>query len=318
MNLIILTTAITRGEFHRRSIGKFYEQYGPMLRNMDVHHIINLDCPNKLADTFTKLETTTLFKEIIPDHIHTHIIDNDTPGFLTAYKNVVRQANELNIINEQSLIWWFEDDWKIINANKDLFNIISTFPVSQPYAFNSVQGSPLGSFRGGPIMNARYFQTYFDIVSNNVANDTCDPERQVSRWVSGIDRQNGTQRIHRHIEHNIVNIIFFYHNTSKINVKEFPYTYYDRTDKFSSDLKFNYYAIKSQDITRFQFGVMDVHANTIKFEDISKEAMHAQLSNEGINYVCIKPWMFSDIGREFNTEHSLKKWTTIHDATSYV
>ena len=41
MNLIILTTAITRGEFHRKSIGKFYELYNDILKDFNIYHIIN-------------------------------------------------------------------------------------------------------------------------------------------------------------------------------------------------------------------------------------------------------------------------------------
>ena len=209
MNLIILTTAITRGDFHKKSIGKFYELYNDVLNNYTIHHIINLDCPNKLSSTFTKKQSIDLFNEIIPKNVNTIIIHNKNPGFLIAHKNVVRKANELNIINEKTLLWWFEDDWDVSNFNKVLFNIIQLFPFSQPYAFNSVQSSPLGSFRGGPIMNALYFNKYFDIVSNNIANDTCDPERQVTRWISGINRKNGNQMIHRNIENDKnINIIF--------------------------------------------------------------------------------------------------------------
>lgn len=319
MNLIILTTAITRGDFHKKSIGKFYELYTDALKKFTIHHIINLDCPNKLASTFTKKQTIDLFDEIIPKTVNTIIIDNETPGFLNAHKNVVRKANELNIINENTLIWWFEDDWDVSHFNKDLFEIMLQFPVSQPYAFNSVQSSPLGSFRGGPIMNALYFKKYFDIVSNNIANDTCDPEKQVGRWISGINRQNGNKMIHRNIGNDTaINIIIFYFNVSKINVAEFSHSYYSRKEKYNENLKFNYHAIKSQDLKTFYYGKVDIQKANIDFSEMSISAIHSILNNNGINYVCIKPWTFSDIGRIFNTDHSLNKWTTINDGTSYV
>lgn len=319
MNLIILTTAITRGDYHKKSIGKFYELYNDILKNYSIHHIINLDCPNKLASTFTKRQSFELFDEIIPKNVNTIIIDNENPGFLNAYKNVVRKANELNIIDGNTLLWWFEDDWDVSNFNKDLFNIIQLFPFSQPFAFNSVQSSPLGSFRGGPIMNSLYFNKYFDIVSNDVANDTCDPERQVTRWISGINRKNGHKNIHRNIEYDKnINIVFFYHNTLKIKPQEFPRAYYLRQDKYNKELNFNYYAIKSKDLKTFQFGEVDIDNNRIDFKDTLAQDIFTVLKNEGINYVCIKPWVFSDIGRIFNAEHKLKKWMTINDNTSYI
>jgi hypothetical protein len=319
MNIIILTTAITRGDFHKKSIGKFYELYSDALKAFTIHHIINLDCPTKLASTFTKKQTIDLFDEIIPKTVNTIIIDNENPGFLNAHKNVVRKANELNIINEKTIIWWFEDDWDVSNFNKELFDIIQLFPFSQPYAFNSVQSSPLGSFRGGPIMNALYFKQYFDIVSNNMANDTCDPEKQVGRWISGINKQNGNQLIHRTIENdNTINIIFFYHNTNKINLNDFPHSYYARKDKYNEKLKFNYHAIKSQDLNTFYYGKVDIQNANIDFAEMSIGEIHNILNNNGINYVCIKPWTFSDIGRIFNANHSLNKWATINDGTSYI
>ena len=252
MNLVILTTAITRGDFHRKSIGKFYELYNNILNDFTIHHIINLDLPDKLKDTFSKEETIKLFDEIIPRNVKVTIIDNKNPGFLTAYKNVVRKANELNLVNENSLLWWFEDDWDVCGFNKEFFNIIKLFPVKESFGFNSVMGSPMGSFRGGPIMTSLYFKKYFDIDSNDVVNNTCDPERQVSRWLSGIKRTNGSKNIHRDITNdNTVNIIFFYHEGGKINIKEIPNWYYSRTNKFNENLNFKYYAIKTHPFKNF-------------------------------------------------------------------
>jgi hypothetical protein len=151
-----------------------------------------------------------------------------------------------------------------------------------------------------------------------MVNDTCDPERQVGRWISGIFRNNGNQMIHRSIENDKnINIVFFYHNTLKINAKEFPQSYYSRHDKYSRKLKFNYYAIKSRDLKTFQFGEVDIPNNKIDFKQTLIEDINTILQNDGINYICIKPWVFSDIGRIFNNEHNLKKWSTIHDNTSY-
>jgi len=321
MNIVILTTAITRGDFHRKSLGKFYELYADILKEYTIHHIINLDCPAKLSSTFTKKQSIDLFDEIIPKSVNTIIIDNDNPGFLNAYKNVVRKANELlnQNNNNNTLLWWFEDDWDVSNYNRDLFNIIQLFPRTQPYAFNSVQSSPLGSFRGGPIMNSMYFTKYFDLVTPDLANNTCDPERQVSRWISGLERVNGNQKIHRNIENDrIINIILFYFNTDKINLGELSHSYYSRVDKYNENLVFNYHMIKSQDLDTFYYGKVDVENPVIEFMQKSLNEINDILTNCGINYVCIKPWTFSDIGRIFNNDHSLNKWSTMGDATTYI
>lgn len=226
MNLVILTTAITRGNFHKKSIGKFYKLYNNLLKDFSIYHIINLDLPEKLKNTFTKKETFTLFNEIIPKNVNVSFIDNNDPGFLNAYKNVVIKANTLNLESKNTLVWWFEDDWKVSNFNKDLFNIIKLFPTNLCYAFNSVLNSPLGSFRGGPIMTFSYFKKYFDIVSNNVVNKCCDPERQVNRWISGIKRRKTITR--NIVDDSVINIIIFYYNTSKISVDDIPNWYYSK------------------------------------------------------------------------------------------
>ena len=251
--------------------------------------------------------------------VNTIIIDNENPGFLNAHKNVVKKANELNIFNEKTLVWWFEDDWDVSNFNKDLFNIIQLFPFSQPYAFNSVQSSPLGSFRGGPIMNALYFKKYFDIVSNNIANDTCDPERQVSRWISGIKRKNGNKMIHRIIENdNTITIVFFYYKDAKIRIDEIPHSYYCRKDKYNENLCFHYYVIQSNDLKTFSFGKVNIKDKELRLEETPLNIIFETLENHGIHYIVIKPYHFADIGRKFNEEHALQKWTTINDKTTYV
>ena len=41
MDLIILTTAITRGQFHRKSLGKFYNLYQTIFKKdfANIHHM---------------------------------------------------------------------------------------------------------------------------------------------------------------------------------------------------------------------------------------------------------------------------------------
>lgn len=316
MNLVILTTAITRGNFHERSIGKFYKLYNDLLKDFSIYHIINLDLPEKLKNTFTKKETFALFNEIIPKNVNVSFIDNDEPGFLNAYKNVVIKANTLDLECKNTLVWWFEDDWDVSNFNKDLFNIIKLFPTNLCYAFNSVINSPLGSFRGGPIMTFSYFKKYFDIVSNNVVNKFCDPERQVNRWVSGIKRRKTKKR--NIVDDVLINIIFFYHNTSKISVHEIPNWYYNKKNKFNEKLIFKYHAIKSENLIDFYYSNVDFINKRFDFKKKEINEINELLNNKGINYIYLKPYIFSDIGRKFIKEFKLKKWVGINDGTSYI
>ena len=319
MHLVILTTAITRGDFHKKSLGKFYNCFQKQMEQMHISHIINLDCPEKLASTYSKEQSLQLFETIIPKNVELIIIPNENPGFLNAYKNVVNKAKYVQCKDEKVLYWWLEDDWEVIYLNEDFFSIIELFPFSQPYAFNSVQSSPLGSFRGGPIMNALYFQKYFDIVSNNIANDTCDPERQVSRWISGIKRKNGNKMIHRIIENdNTITIVFFYYKDAKIRIDEIPHSYYCRKDKYNENLCFHYYVIQSNDLKTFSFGKVNMKDKELRLEETPLNIIFETLENHGIHYIVIKPYHFADIGRKFNEEHALQKWTTINDKTTYV
>ena len=48
IDLIILTTAITRGEVHKNSLGLFYKYLNSFLGDYKVVHIINVDHPPKL------------------------------------------------------------------------------------------------------------------------------------------------------------------------------------------------------------------------------------------------------------------------------
>ena len=94
MNLVILTTAITRGNFHEKSIGKFYSLYKDHLKNYNICHIINLDLPDKLSNTFTKNQSIDVFNKIIPSDVNTIIIDNENNIWITTMENgLVKYSN---------------------------------------------------------------------------------------------------------------------------------------------------------------------------------------------------------------------------------
>tara|TARA_B110000261_G_scaffold119840_1_gene133661 strand:- start:7659 stop:8696 length:1038 start_codon:yes stop_codon:yes gene_type:complete len=342
LNLVILTTAITRGDFHKKTIGKFYELYGDKLIKYNVYHIINLDLPEKLKEHFDKEYTIQLFKKIIPKYVSLEIIDNKSPGFLQAYKNVVNMTYNLNLVKKNTLIWWFEDDWKFLmnNFHNQLFDIIELFPIDNAYAFNSVISSPLGSFRGGPIMTTKYFKKYFDIINNNAINNTGDPEKQIGRWISGnirlgssiipdintLSEKKKKNIIHRNIKNDdIINIVYFYFNKDKTNVEYEikkkiglpPVSYYNKPTKFNHKIKFNYYIIVSNNLKIHYFSKLNIENYTLDLKKMNISDILEKISNNGINYICIKPWLFKDVGRIFNNQYKLKKWINSNDGTTY-
>ena len=63
-NIILLTTAISRGNLHKKSIHLFYEKFIKYLDCYCIHHIINIDYPEKIKPLFFRNDTIELFEEI--------------------------------------------------------------------------------------------------------------------------------------------------------------------------------------------------------------------------------------------------------------
>ena len=98
--LIIITTSIIRGNYHKKSLGKFYENFIGYLEDYDVYHIINIDEPVYLKKYFNKYETIDLLNKIIPEQINKIYINKENPGFLNAYKKSMDKIEEMNLNSE--------------------------------------------------------------------------------------------------------------------------------------------------------------------------------------------------------------------------
>ena len=94
-NLIIITTAITRGDLHNKSIKKFYEVISKYntYKQFEIFHIINIDQPEKLKNKYSLDYSEKLLNSIIPENINKTIIinkdNNYNPSFGKAYNSVV-------------------------------------------------------------------------------------------------------------------------------------------------------------------------------------------------------------------------------------
>lgn len=316
MKLVILTPCIIRGEFHKKSLGKFYNVCGNYLKEFEIYHIFNIDSPEYLKQYFTSYETIGIIKELVPEFVNKTFILNETAGFLNAYKNLMNKVKELNLLSEDNLFWWFEDDWEVIQ-NYNIFNLVKLFCQVKNLSMNFVDRSPLGSFIAGPIMSGEYFINYFNIEHLKVMNNGCDPEKQVGRWLSGNDRKNGKKRIHRDITNNeIINIFVLYHDKKCININDFNYWYYNKPEKYNKNLIFKYYVLVNNN-NNFEISNITNNMLNLDFENIDINEFKQRFDNKNIKYISVHPYAFRDIGRYFNSDFNLEKWDAKTDTTSY-
>jgi hypothetical protein len=314
--LIILTPSIVRGNLHTKSIGKFYEFfYQYFENNHEIHHIINIDEPENLKKYFNKYETMNVYNDIIPLHVNKIFINEPNPGFLQAWKKIVLKIEELELVNDKYLYYWLEDDWEPrTNYNITWFFSQLKFKNS---AYTFTDKSPLGSFRGGPFMTGSYFSNIFNI--SKYTNDTCDPERQMQRWIRGGYQKNGNSSIHRfsvvneNILNDIIHIIIMCDETN-INLDDLNKHHYNYG--FDKSIKFYFHLITWDKEFNLKYSQVD-NSNNYNLIKINKDGLDKIFSNNCIKYFIIKPSIMFDIGREFNNQYGLQKWMKIEDNTSY-
>ena len=313
--LIILTTAIIRGNYHTKSIGKFYSDYSEIIKKYEVHHIINIDSPINLIKHFTIYETINIFNNIIPKYVKKEFIINNQIGFLNAYKNLMKKINELELNSNNNIYWWLEDDWSNKN-NFDFFKLSEIIFKFNNSAMTLAENSSLGSFRAGPIMNGSYFSNFFNLVNLNIANNTCDPEKQVRRWLSGKNRKNGNISINRRINNNNnkIQIILLVTHNNDINLKNLNYWNYPG-DLFNKIINFEFHILKLNNKSMYH-SLININKN-FKLKKINNYHLKKLFDNDLIKYYHLTPYIFYDIGRQFNEKFKLSKWLNIEDNTSY-
>lgn len=313
--LIILTPSIIRGDFHKDSIGKFYNYfYEYMCNKYEIYHIINIDEPEKLKKYFNKYETINVYNLIIPEKINKVFISEPNPGFLQAWKKIISKVEELNLINENYLYYWLEDDWE--PKNKYDITIFFNFLHFSNTAYTFTDKAPLGSFRGGPFMTGSYFINIFNI--KQYMNNTCDPERQMQRWLRGGYQKNGNSFIHRlniinnKVNNNIIHIIIIC-KEENINLNDLNIHHYDKG--FDKLIEFKYHLITYDINFNLKYSLIVNSIYTLL--SVSNTELHFLFENNYIKYFIIKPSIQFDIGRNFNENFKLEKWSKIEDGTGY-
>jgi hypothetical protein len=313
--LIILTTSIIRGDFHTKSIGKFYDFLYKYLENYDIYHIINIDEPGNLKKYFNKYETMKNYNLIIPNKVNIIFINEPNPGFLQAYKKIISKIEELDLIRDNYMYLWLEDDWE----PKSEYDITKFFDLLKfpNTAYTFTDSAPLGSFRGGLFMTGSYFKNIFNI--KKYMNDTCDPERQIQRWLRGGHQKNGNTFIHRLSvpNENIVNEriqIIIICEEANINLGDLNKHHY--LSGFANTIKFNFHIMTWNKNFEIKYSLVD-NENKYELNKISNLELSNIFENNYIKYFVIKPKIFDDIGRKFTEKYGLKKWMTIGDLTGY-
>lgn len=313
--LVILTASIIRGDFHKKTIGKFYEFFYEYLKEYDIYHIINIDEPKNLKFFFNKYETMQVYNEIIPEKVNTVFINEPNPGFLHAYKKLVSKVEELDLINDDYLYYWLEDDWE----PKSNYNIEQIFTLLKypNTSYTCSNNAPLGSFRGGPFMTGSYFKNVFNI--RQYMNDTCDPERQMQRWVRGGNNENGNSFMHRlsiineNIDNKQIHLIMVCPN-SKIETYDLCNWLY-KSPPYERSISFQFHLITYNEHFELQYSI--VKDDKYDLKSITQTELDLIFNNLSIKHFVIKPIIMVDRGRQFNEKYDLKKWAKITDGTSY-
>jgi hypothetical protein len=317
--VIILTASIIRGDFHEKTIGKFYEFFANYFSDYEIIHIINIDEPVHLRKFFNRYETMFNYNKIIPKQVNKIYINEPNPGFLDAYKKIIAKIEELNLIDDDYFYYWLEDDWEP-KSNYNICKFIEYLNFKNT-AFTFSNNCPLGSFRGAPFMTGSYFKNVFNI--KNFMNTTCDPERQMQRWIRGGYNKNGNSFINRmsientNIDNKYIHIIFISPDNININIEHKLHIWNYKSPPFDPAIKFQFHVLIYD--SQFNFEYSRFENNKTVMKPVNKTYLHQMFNDLSIKYCIIEPVVFSDewLGRKFTEKYGLKKWANITDGTSY-
>ena len=300
---IIMTTAIIRPILHNSSIGLFYSNYYNNYKNyvdenFEIHHIINIDSPDKLTPYFNSGGTIENFNTIIPETINKHYILTETPGFGKAFENIMKKINELDLLDKSNYYFWFEDDWKL-TYEFNFFHYINETMRFKCCALTTTSNSQCGSFRGGPIMNGEFFLRYFNLVNMGVFKSDKDPERQVVRFIG---KYNNFYSKKLSDNDRLIKLVQIHRKTNKTHNDDLGIAYY--SDRFNKEISFEKHYIIMENPEH-----PPLYLNRYnQYENITYEKIIEKIDTDSIVYIILKPYSFIDIGREFAESYKLSKW----------
>ena len=302
-NLILLTTAIPRGDLHKKTVHLFYEKFIKYLDGYIIHHIINIDYPEKIMPLFSRIDTIGLFEQISYPNVKKYYIIPEDANFCKAYCNVIAKIYEENIINEESILWWLEDDWTIIRD----YNFVPLL------RFLDIKNTGLSFTDNSPLCSLSFiityiyisFKNYFDIHKSIPIQG--DPEYKVGKRIRN--------RINYENEIGIFCIYLLEFYVDNINIKQYQY-YYKR--KFNKNIKLRYFIgfmenIEDNIIYLYEYENQDFLSSISRqnIKEISKkmtiEGFKQKFEKNSMNYINFFPNIFEDAGRKFASENNLIK-----------
>jgi hypothetical protein len=316
---IIMTTAIIRPELHNKSIKLFYDNYYYNFKNyvderFEIHHIINIDSPEKLKPHFTSGQTVENFNKIIPEKVKKHYIVTEKPGFGMAFKNIMDKIKELGLLDSSNFYFWFEDDW----AGIYVFNLFMYVQEAMRFkccALTNTSNSQCGSFRGGPIMNGEFFIRYFNLVNMGLFNPNKDPERQVVRFIGKYGNFNQRKLYNRD---KLIKLVQIHRKNVDVHLDNLGDNLY--LNKFNKLIGYEKHFISMDDpnYTRYcelNNRPIEYSANINNYLELPYKDILEKLDTECIVYIILKPYNFEDCGREFANSYNLIKWSDTDNIT---
>lgn len=313
-HLVFLTTAITRRDLHKETIGKFYDTYFEMLnKDYELYHIINIDMPLPLRNNgFSYTRSKQQFNKIIPSSVKKYYIinkDDHEPSFTKAYTKVLTYLMNIknnNIVNTNALVWWLEDDWKVIRK-VNFVPLLQLLNMNTNSALSICNKAPMCSLRGGPAMNSLFFSNFF----NNYTT-TKDPEYAIYKII----RLNEKIPVY---ENNIYVSLLCLKDHVNYPISLFYASPWWYKRKYINTIKMN-----PGKTIRYIIGIVDndkiyykesANSNELYInsnDEVKKlnvltfnDYKHYIEKNSSISYISVFPHIFEDIGRTFNANNNL-------------
>lgn len=278
-HIIICTTAINRSNLHKSNIPEWYEYFNAVDKKIfNLKWLINIDYIEKLKEPIetTKNNFQSMIKDIPIQFVKKDEIKDG--NFLNACKRICRYVkiniNSNKINDEDVIIVWLEDDWKLKPENIPFEQIINTYLSNMTYInLSYIRNNYIHALAPSIISYSLWKKIHLEALEQQKINT--DPESCIGTYY--------TKHFGRYEDINNITVINKYKNYDK-----------DFIERFSNlPNKFYTYDEKSK-------------KNIISKNYIKKERVKHQIKDK-ITFIRITCASCYDIGRNYMEEQQLKK-----------